>query len=165
MKRSKANCLFWKQVFSFIFSYAIKRRKANASRYHSTSGISWAMLQNYSKVASRNLVKHKLFTIINVTGLAMGMSIFLLAMAMIYGVSNFDEFHLKGDRIYRVITNWQSSTGRADMATSAPSFADKMDEFGFLVENTTSVNLAFGSTVLINRNEIPIEAYYVDGDF
>lgn len=61
------------------------------------------MLKNYFKVAVRNLLREKSYALINVLGLAIGLTICLLVMAYISDEYSFDEFHADGDRIYRLI--------------------------------------------------------------
>lgn len=69
------------------------------------------MLENYIKIAFRNLWKHKLFSGINVFGLgaAIGASLLLLLTAL--QQFSFDRFHEKGGRIYRVYLESYRSRG------------------------------------------------------
>jgi putative ABC transport system permease protein len=60
------------------------------------------MFRNYIKIAWRNLVKQKAFSILNITGLAIGLSCFLLIAVYVLDEISFDRFHEKADRIYRV---------------------------------------------------------------
>jgi putative ABC transport system permease protein len=61
------------------------------------------MFRNYFKVAVRNLLKRKSYTLINVFGLATGMAVCLLIVLFIRSELGYDSFHLKSDRIYRVV--------------------------------------------------------------
>ena len=60
------------------------------------------MLHNYLKIALRNLGKHKIFTTINVGGLAIGMAICLLILQYVSFQLSFDQFHKNAANIYRV---------------------------------------------------------------
>ena len=60
------------------------------------------MLTNYFKIALRNLLKNKVFSIINVFGLAIGMAACLLILRYVFFESSYDTFHRGGDRLYRV---------------------------------------------------------------
>ena len=60
------------------------------------------MLRNYFKVAWRNLLKNKGFSIINITGLATGLGCFILIALYVADELSFDRFNKKADRIYRV---------------------------------------------------------------
>lgn len=61
------------------------------------------MLKNYFKITFRNLVKNKVSTIINLLGLSLGISSCLVVFLIISYELDFDSFHSKKDRIYRVI--------------------------------------------------------------
>src|SRR5258708_3042998 len=67
------------------------------------------MIKNYLKVAFRNFWKHKLFTLINVIGLTIGISAALVIYLIVHYDFTFDKFHKDGDRIYRVVTNFSFS--------------------------------------------------------
>jgi putative ABC transport system permease protein len=60
------------------------------------------MFSNYFKIAFRNIRRQKLYTIINVTGLAIGMACSLLIFLFVYEELTTDKFHKNADRIYRV---------------------------------------------------------------
>lgn len=59
------------------------------------------MLKNYFKIAFRNLFKHKLYSLINIFGLAVGIACCVLIMLYVNNEWSYDEFHSKSDRIYR----------------------------------------------------------------
>ncbi|HLG40858.1 MAG TPA: ABC transporter permease, partial [Chitinophagaceae bacterium] len=60
------------------------------------------MIQNYFKIAWRNLVRNKAFSLVNITGLAIGMAGATLILLWIAHQFSFDKFHEKKDRIYQV---------------------------------------------------------------
>ena len=62
------------------------------------------MFTNYLKVAIRNLLKHKLYSIINVGGLAIGLACALLISLWVGDELSFDRFHKDAGALYRV--NW-----------------------------------------------------------
>ena len=62
------------------------------------------MFKNYFKTAFRSLARKKTYTIINISGLAVGISVFLVIFMIIQFQTSFDSFHSKKDRIYRVLT-------------------------------------------------------------
>ncbi len=63
------------------------------------------MIKNYFKIAWRNLMKHKVFSLINIIGLTIGLSASFVIGLMVYYDATFDDFHKDGDRIYRVVTD------------------------------------------------------------
>jgi len=67
------------------------------------------MIKNYFKVAFRGFWRHKLFTLINITGLSIGISASLVIYLIVQHDFTFDKFHKDSDRIYRVVTNFTFS--------------------------------------------------------
>ena len=63
------------------------------------------MLKNYFKIAFRNLWRHKAFSFINITGLAVGMAACFLIYLYVDLETSYDNFHAKADRIYRIVTD------------------------------------------------------------
>src|SRR5687768_10498777 len=60
------------------------------------------MIKNYFKTALRNLFKHKVFSMINIFGLAIGIAACLLILQYVRFELSYDHFQAKGDRIFRV---------------------------------------------------------------
>ena len=69
------------------------------------------MLHNYIKIAFRNVWKNKVFSLINILGLSIGLSAAFVIGAMVFYDLSFDKFHPDGDRIYRVTTAFKSPDG------------------------------------------------------
>src|SRR5271170_7789915 len=63
------------------------------------------MLKNYIKIAFRNLARNKGFSILNISGLAIGMASAMLILLWVQNETNFDMFHANRDRIYQVWSN------------------------------------------------------------
>jgi putative ABC transport system permease protein len=61
------------------------------------------MIQNYVKVARRNLIRNKLYSVISVFGLGVGIACCLLIFLYVQDELSFDRFHTKSDDIYRLI--------------------------------------------------------------
>ena len=74
------------------------------------------MIKNYFKTAFRNLWRNKNFTIINISGLAVGIAVCLCIFLIIQFELSFDNFHTKKDRIYRIITEQQNADGARSTA-------------------------------------------------
>jgi putative ABC transport system permease protein len=61
------------------------------------------MLKNYMKIAWRNMRRHRGYSIINITGLAIGMACCVLILLWVQDELSFDRFHENADEIYRII--------------------------------------------------------------
>ncbi|GAB3905256.1 ABC transporter permease [Larkinella knui] len=95
----RARWRYWREVLGFTLSFAMKRR----SKDHSTSTlISPSMLQNYFKIAWRNLWRKKAFSAINIAGLAVGLATCLLIVLFVQHELSYDQFNTKADRIFRM---------------------------------------------------------------
>lgn len=112
------------------------------------------MLNNYLKIAWRNLKTNKLFSAINILGLSIGLSITLLLFLFISNEFSFNGMYPKKDRIYRVLTKTDAQFDNEIWATSAPVMASA------LKENVTNVETAarvykndFGKTASVRANE------------
>lgn len=98
------------------------------------------MFRNYVVIAFRNLWKHRLFSFINVFGLASGIMVCLLALIDIKGAFEYGSFHPHSDRTYRVLTDLTNKDNQKfAFATTPMPLADVLKrEYGF-VEQTTRV--------------------------
>lgn len=63
------------------------------------------MLKNYFRIAFRNLLRSKTFTLINISGLAVGMASATLILLWVQHETSYDRFHEKGDRLYEAYSN------------------------------------------------------------
>jgi putative ABC transport system permease protein len=60
------------------------------------------MFKNYIKIAFRNILRHKGFSFINITGLAAGIACCMLIMLYVQDELSYDRYHEKIDRLYRL---------------------------------------------------------------
>ena len=63
------------------------------------------MIRNYLKSSYRSLVKQKVFSIINILGLALGMAAFLMIIQFTSFEQSYDQYHAKKDRLFRMQLN------------------------------------------------------------
>lgn len=166
MSASKARAIYWRQALSLIFSYAVKSRKKQRRFQDSSSLPDFSMLSNYFVTATRNLAKQRFFTIINVTGLATGMSVSLLFIAIISFIQTYDDFHVNKDRIYRVIT-YVDSPQNANVYASCPSrpLYEKLSAFTG-IDTMVRISKTFAYDVSYeNRELLPLSGYFADPAF
>lgn len=159
----RAKLKYWVHVFSLLASYAVKKRKPSY-HYYTSTGNSIAMLKSYFVIATRSLSKNKFFTIINVLGLAIGMSISLLFIAMITFVATYDNFHAHRERIYRVITKTNLLDNQEFARTPLP-LAEKLNTEYPGIEGVIRINNSLSGEAEFNNKLIPMEGFFVDPDF
>ena len=70
------------------------------------------MFKNYLKTAWRNLEKNKTFSFINIFGLTIGLTSFLLIALYIFDELTYDRFHKNANNIYRLVDQRISAEGK-----------------------------------------------------
>ena len=60
------------------------------------------MLKNYFKIAWRNLVKNKFYSVINITGLSIGLAVGIMVLLWVQNELSYDRFHKNADNIYKI---------------------------------------------------------------
>lgn len=78
------------------------------------------MIQSYLKIAFRHIMRQKIFTVINVSGLALGMAVCMLIALWIQHELSFDRFHENANEIYRVTEEQYQSSGSMYPVTVTP---------------------------------------------
>ena len=121
------------------------------------------MLRNYIKIAWRNLTRNKSFSLINILGLAVSMSVCLLIIVILIDQYSYDTYHENKDRIYRVhTTRYQQNNG--ETASSALPLAEKLkDEYPF-VEESAALNSEIGGDVIYEDKFATGGGYFADGN-
>jgi ABC-type antimicrobial peptide transport system permease subunit len=76
------------------------------------------MLKNYIKIALRNLFRNKGFSVINISGLAIGMASAILILLWVQNEISYDRFHEKNSRLYEV---WENSIYDGALQTGLPT--------------------------------------------
>lgn len=102
------------------------------------------MLKNYITTAFRNLIKHKTYSLINISGLAIGVMAFILIMLYVRDELSYDRYFPNADQIYRVTTHGVLQGGEFNMAVSpAPVGAAFVDEIPGVLKSTRVRNFGF----------------------
>lgn len=70
------------------------------------------MIKNYFKIAWRNLLRYKAFSLINILGLSIGISTALVIYLIVLYDLSFDTFHTDKEKIFRVTTEFRGKEGR-----------------------------------------------------
>ncbi len=161
----KANLKYWYQVLSLLFSYGLKKRKSKAaysSFYHKNS---MTMFKNYLKISVRNLKKQKVFTVINVLGLSVGMSIALLALAMYVELNQFDTYHPDAENVYRVTTEITYDGDKKKYASAPPALTYRMKKEIPSIYKSVHINTGFKALIDHNGNNIRTFGYFTEPSF
>jgi len=111
------------------------------------------MLRNYLQIALRNIIRQKGYSLINISGLAIGIMSCLLIVMYVVDEFSYDRFHEKGDRIYRLFFNYTSPNGESfDHAIGPYRLADELSDRYPEIEE--AVRLSFTSPMTLRYEEI-----------
>ncbi|MEO6638702.1 MAG: ABC transporter permease [Ginsengibacter sp.] len=99
------------------------------------------MLKNYFKTAWRNLLKSKVFSLINILGLTIGITVCMMIFLFIMNEFSVDNFHEKGDRIYRVMRAFKNEGKSSSVAyLSGPYAPALLNDFKGQVQKAVRVS-------------------------
>lgn len=112
------------------------------------------MLKNYFKIAFRNLWKHKVFSLINVMGLTVGMSACLLISMYVNFELTYDGFHSKSDRIYRLVTDVITPSETIHAGVTSWAYGPTIKQDFPEVEAYTRTN---GGSFLVRKGDIKFQ--------
>jgi putative ABC transport system permease protein len=96
------------------------------------------MIRNYFKIAFRNLTRHRLYTAINISGLAIGLACFILIGLYVQRETSFDRFIPNAENIYRLNTHVDVNGAQNRYpAAHYPAAFDMVDDYPDVVQATT----------------------------
>ena len=158
---AKARLIYIIDVLKFFRPYTVRKPEFLNLIIH------LIMIQTYVKTSGRSIVRNKLFSTINIIGLAISMSVGLLIIAMMTDLNSYDKFHDKHDRIYRVISQYQFN-GRKDrnfMATTSPKAAQAIKESFAGVEDVAILRRDFRGDISAGEKTIPLSGLWANPSF
>jgi putative ABC transport system permease protein len=156
----KARLIYILDVLKFFRTYTIRKPKfVNLL-------IQWIMIGSYIKTSQRSIVRHKLFSAINIIGLAVSMSVGLLVIAFVNDLTSYDGFHTNGDRVYRIITH-DTPKGQqtTNLASTTARAATQVRETIPGIESITLMRRNFGGEVAVGSSVIPVSGLWADKSF
>ena len=84
------------------------------------------MIKNYFKTAWRNLIKNKVFTLLNITGLSISVVVCLIIGIWVTRELSFDNFHPNANNIFRISNTFKSESESFSQAPSGPAFGAQL---------------------------------------
>ncbi|TLV01068.1 ABC transporter permease [Dyadobacter luticola] len=111
------------------------------------------MLLNYIKISLRNFGKQRLFSGLNIFGLAVGMAAVWLMVLYVADELSFDRFHAKADRIYRVVQAAKWDTGEMNLAITSAPFAPALQNEYPEIEKTVRISSEGGGVIGVGENK------------
>ncbi len=125
---------------------------------------SLVMIGNYARIALRNIRKQKVFSFINIIGLAVGMALSLFVVRLVVSMYGSDAFHENKERIYRLVSTITNGDRRAELATAPFPLAEAIRQRPE-VEIVVRIKKPFGGPAVLDDKVLQIHGYYADRDF
>jgi len=114
------------------------------------------MLKTYFTIAFRNLKKHKVFSFVNITGLAVGLTVFWLMALYIADEYSYDRQDAHADRIYRVVHTAEWPTGKFRLAPTSMPFAPALKKDYSEIEDAARIDVEGGGTLLYQEKKFEV---------
>lgn len=122
------------------------------------------MLTNYLKIAWRNLIKNKTFSLINILGLAIGLASFMLIALYVVDEKSYDRFHENAANIYRINSDLKFGGNEFNMAVSSDAIGEVLkNDYPEVLQYTRLYNSS-GSKLVKKDNEFINELRVVHAD-
>ncbi len=99
------------------------------------------MIKNYLKQTWRSLAKNKTYSILNIAGLAAGLTCFTFIALWVTDELSYDKFNSNYDRIVRLISTAKTETGITESAVSSAPMAKALKNDYAEVENTVRLRM------------------------
>ena len=124
------------------------------------------MIKNYFKIAVRNLLRYKSYSLINILGLAVGIASCLIILLYVHDQLNYDNYDKHSSDIYRLVLDIKNSGSTNKYATTSPPMGP------YLVQNypdvKEAVRIRIGSAALMESEDFRAyeeEIVFADSNF
>lgn len=152
----RARLIYVIDVLKFVRLYTIRKPEFFSLL------IQWIMIGSYIKTSGRNLMRNKLFSFINIVGLAISMSVGLLLIAFVHDILSYDKFHENGERIYRV-TNVRTENGeQSKFASTSIKTGKLIREKATGIEEVAILRNDFSKDAKVGDNILPIKGFWAE---
>ncbi|QXV64450.1 ABC transporter permease [Mucilaginibacter sp. 21P] len=123
------------------------------------------MLKTYLKTAWRSIISNKTSSIINISGLAVGMAVSFMLLLYVYNEFSFDKFHPNSDRIYQVFKNQPANGVIKTRNYTTQQLASVLEKDIPEVEKTARMSEMMRVLVTYNNKSLRFRSFAVDPSF
>lgn len=123
------------------------------------------MLKSILNTSLRNLFRHRAFSIINLTGLAIGMSLGMMILLIVKEQFSFDNFHADIDRIYRINTVALREGYEEPYASSPLPLGEAVSTEYTFAESVVSLNRSFRNDLTYGNVNVPVSGFWASSSF
>ena len=123
------------------------------------------MIRNYLITAFRNVIRYKGFSLINIFGLSLSMSVCMLIIVVILDQFSYDEIHTKKERIYRIQQVDSLSEVSLKMASNPYALGIELRDNYAIAEKVLILNNTFRGEGLYNDTRLEFSGLYTNTTF
>src|SRR5690348_3756335 len=105
------------------------------------------MFRNYLRTPYRNLVRQKVFSLINITGLALSLTAVWLISLFVLDELSYDRYHEKSDRIYRLVSHGKWGEEKFDITGTSALAANALKRDFPEVEEAVRIDAEGGGLI------------------
>lgn len=124
------------------------------------------MIKNILTIALRNIYRNRTFSLINLIGLSVSMSLSMLIILIVKEQYTYDNFHADSGRIYRVNTRALRVDGDVEPYASTPHPLGQVlkDDYTF-AESVVQINRRLNGDATYGNVNVPVQGLFVDPSF
>ncbi|KAA6432681.1 FtsX-like permease family protein [Dyadobacter flavalbus] len=125
------------------------------------------MIGSYFKTSGRSLMRNKLFSSINMAGLAISMSVGLLLIAFVLDLRSYDRFHKNGKRIYRItnVATFNGEQGSGRYASTSVKTGKLIREKVAGIEEVVILRNDFRKDARVGDHVLPVKGFWTEPSF
>ena len=159
-KQSNVALKYWLDVLLLIRPDIIKNIELKNRLIHTD------MVKNYLKIALRNALRYKGFTVINLLGLIIGITVSSIIFLWVNDEVSVDKFHSDGDQIYQVFRNMKQSGSQTRTTWTIPKpAADMLREEFSEVDQVVQVSWPMDIPLRLEEAKSEEQGYFVSPEF
>ncbi|KOF03590.1 hypothetical protein OB69_06860 [Roseivirga seohaensis subsp. aquiponti] len=156
----KAKAIYRKEVLKMLRPSVIRKPKIIVTMFRAS------LFQIHLKLAFRNLWRNKVFSAINIFGLAAAITVSMFALNIIYTGLSVDKQHPHTERLYRVLTKVEKTNNTPYILASTPSvLGEKLRADLPEIEVLTQFSSSSQFKEVINGNSVSLVNLMVDDHF
>jgi putative ABC transport system permease protein len=130
------------------------------------AGTDLPMLRNYIVIAWRSLLKNRLFSFINIFGLALSLSLCMMVTVDVVDTFRYDNFHPETERTYRILSKFTNKDGNSwTLASTSLPLLENFSSDSTLFENAVSLYPAVNANATDGIKDIFIRSAFTQPSF
>ena len=123
------------------------------------------MLRNYLTVTYRNLFKNRIYSIINISGLSIGITCSIMILLWVFDELSFDKFHPKADRLYQLMAHSDfNSTINTWRSVPLPTY-EALKTAHVHIKNSAVTDWGGDHLLVVGDKRLYLEGYFVSEEF